>query len=80
MSREVHYKQGYRIIISNGFYEVVNGRCVEFYGQMSRPTLQSVWDRTVRVQQAEEYERWKQEHPLNIEETKVDYGNCRARN
>ena len=79
MKREVHYKQGYRIIICNGFYEVVNGNCVEFYGEMTRPTLQSVWNRTVRVQQEEEFERWKQ-RTFNIEETKVDYGNCRARN
>lgn len=69
MGREVHYKQGYRIIICNGFYEVVNGKCVEFYGQMNRPTLQSVWDKTVRLQQAEEYELWKQQ-----QESKVDYG------
>ena len=64
MSREVHYKQGYRIIIYNGFYEVVDGKKVLFYGQMSRPTLQLVWSITVRVKQEEEFERWKQEHVM----------------
>lgn len=70
MSREVHYKQGYRIIICNGFYEVVNGKYVEFYGEITKPTLQSVWNRTVRLKQ-EEFERWKQEHAFNIEETNI---------
>lgn len=54
MKREVHYKQGYRIIICNGFYEVISGKCVEFYGELShKPTLQEVWNKTVALRQAE---------------------------
>lgn len=61
MKREVHYKQGYRIIICNRFYEVVSGKCVVFYGELKhRPTLQEVWNKTIGLQQEEEFARRKQ--------------------
>lgn len=48
MKRSVYYKQGYKIVITDNFYEVSDGKTATHYGQMSHePTLQEVWNETV---------------------------------
>ncbi len=48
MRRIIHYRQGYKIVINNKFYEVSNGNRVIHFGALRhRPTLQEVWNKTV---------------------------------
>lgn len=57
MKRTVHYRQGYRIIISDKFYEVISGNRVLHFGELRhRPTVQEVWNKTIGIQE-EEYAR-----------------------
>lgn len=54
MRRTVHYKRGYRIIICNRFYELVDGKKVLFYGELQhKPTVQEVWNKTVGLHSKE---------------------------
>ena len=55
MSRKVHYKQGYKIVINEKFYELSDGRKLLYFGQLRhRPTPQEVWNKTIRLEQEEE--------------------------
>ena len=48
MKIAVHYRQGYRIIISDKFYEVISGNRVLHFGELRhRPTAQEVWNKTI---------------------------------
>lgn len=48
MKRSVYYRQGYKIVITDKFYEVSDGKTATHYGQMSHePTLQEVWNETI---------------------------------
>ena len=54
MARIVHYKQGYKIIINNKFYELIDGKTVLYFGELShRPTVQEVWNKTIGLNQQE---------------------------
>ena len=54
MKRAVHYKQGYKIIISGRFYEVVDGKRLLHFGELKhRPTLQEVWNKTIGSREEE---------------------------
>lgn len=54
MKRAVHYKQGYKIIISGRFYEVVDGKRLLHFGELKhKPTLQEVWNKTIGSQEEE---------------------------
>ena len=55
MSRKVHYKQGYKIVIKDKFYEVSSGNRVLHFGELRhRPTPQEVWNKTIGLEQQEE--------------------------
>ena len=55
MSRKVHYKQGYKIVINEKFYELSDGRKLLYFGQLRhRPTPQEVWNKTIGLEQEEE--------------------------
>lgn len=55
MGRSVHYKQGYRIIIDNKFYELSDGKRALYYGELRhRPTVQEVWNKTIALELQEE--------------------------
>ena len=54
MKRIVHYKQGYRIIICDKFYEVISGNRVLYFDELRhRPTVQEVWNKTIGLQEEE---------------------------
>ena len=55
MSRKVNYKQGYKIVINEKFYELSDGRKLLYFGQLRhRPTPQEVWNKTIGLEQEEE--------------------------
>lgn len=52
MRKEIGYKHGYRIIISNGFYEVIDGRRVVHFGQCNKTaTVQEIANNTISVKE-----------------------------
>ena len=54
MARIVHYKQGYKIVINNKFYELIDGKTVLYFGEFRhRPTVQEVWNKTIGLNQQE---------------------------
>lgn len=64
--RTVNYKQGYMIIINGKFYEVADGRRIIYYGKLRhKPTVQEVWNKTVRVDMEEQIERRRQRNRTN---------------
>lgn len=55
MGRTVHYKQGYKIVIRNKFYELSEGKKVLYFGQLKhRPTPQEVWNKTIGLYRSQE--------------------------
>ena len=53
--RTVYYKQGYKIVIKDKFYELSDGRKLLYFGQLRhRPTLQEIWNKTIALDQEEE--------------------------
>jgi hypothetical protein len=47
MKRQVAYKQGYKIVICEKFYEVADTKRILHYGNLSHiPTVQEVWNKT----------------------------------
>ena len=53
--RTLHYKQGYKIVIKDKFYELSDGRKLLYFGQLKhRPTPQEVWNKTIVLDQQEE--------------------------
>lgn len=55
MKRIVHYKQGYKIVITGRFYEVSDGKALTHFGELRHnPTLQEVWNKTIGLEQQEE--------------------------
>lgn len=55
MKKIVHYKQGYKIVITNKFYEVSDGKALTHFGELRhKPTLQEVWNKTIGLKQQEE--------------------------
>ncbi len=54
MKRAVHYRQGYKIVITNKFYEVSKGNRITHFGELRhKPTLQEVWNKTIGLEQGE---------------------------
>ena len=52
--RTVHYKQGYKIVIKDKFYELSDGRKLLYFGQLRhRPTPQEIWNKTIALDQQE---------------------------
>lgn len=52
MKRVVHYKQGYKIMISGKFYEVSDGKRILYFGELRHnPTPQEVWNKTIGTQE-----------------------------
>lgn len=55
LKRQVAYKQGYKIVICEKFYEVSDVKRILHYGKLSHtPTAQEVWNKTIGMQLVEE--------------------------
>ena len=55
MTRTVHYKYGYKVVITGKFYEVISGNRVLYYDELShRPTVQEVWNKTIGLYRSQE--------------------------
>ena len=56
MKRKVYYKQEYKIVINDRFYEVIDGKTVLYYDELKHePTIQEVWNRTVGTEHYVDY-------------------------
>ena len=54
MARTVHYRQGYKIIINNKFYELIDGKKDMYFGELRhRHTVQEVSNKTIGLNQQE---------------------------
>lgn len=54
MKKLIGYKRGYKIQIIDGFYEVVNGRCVTHFGKCRKnSTIQEIINKTIDLDQEE---------------------------
>lgn len=52
MKKIIGYKHGYRITISDGFYEVIDGRVVTHFGQCNKTaTVQEIANNTISVKE-----------------------------
>ena len=52
MRKKIGYKQGYKITISDGFYEVVDGRTVIHFGRCDNSaTVQEIANKTISVKE-----------------------------
>ena len=52
MRKKIGYKHGYRITISDGFYEVIDGRTVIHFGRCDNSaTVQEIANKTISVKE-----------------------------
>ena len=52
MGKKIGYKHGYKITISDGFYEVIDGRVVTHFGQCNKTaTVQEIANNTISVKE-----------------------------
>ena len=52
MRKKIGYKHGYKITISDGFYEVIDGRVVTHFGQCNKTaTVQEIANNTISVKE-----------------------------
>lgn len=66
MRRIIHYRQGYKIVINNKFYEVSDGKTITHFGELRhKPTLQEVWNKTVGLKQEEKLTSGKRTKAYN---------------
>lgn len=55
MKREVHYKEGYKIVITDKFYELSDGKTVLYFGELRhRLIVQEVWNKTIGLYRSQE--------------------------
>lgn len=55
MKRTVHYKEGYKIVITNKFYEVLDGKMLLYFGKLRhKPTVQEVWNKSIGLLRRQE--------------------------
>ena len=55
MKRTVHYKEGYKIVITNKFYEVSDGKTLMYFGELRhKPTIQEVWNKSIGLLRSQE--------------------------
>lgn len=55
MKRVVHYREGYKIVITDKFYELSDGKTVLYFGELRhRPTVQEVWNKTIGLYRSQE--------------------------
>lgn len=67
MRRVTHYRQGYKIVINNKFYEVSDGKTITHFGELRhKPTLQEVWNKTVGLEQGKDFQMEKEQKPITI--------------
>lgn len=67
MKRAVHYREGYKIVITDKFYELSDGKTVLYFGELRhRPTVQEVWNKTIGLYRS-------QEVTTNARRTKANY-------
>lgn len=53
MRKKIGYKHGYKIIISDRFYEVIDGRTAVYYGQCNKTaTVQEIANDTILKEDA----------------------------
>lgn len=66
MRRIIHYRQGYKIVINNKFYEVSDGKMITHFEELRhKPTLQEVWNKTVGLEQEKRYSNGKRVKAYN---------------
>ena len=55
MKRTIHYREGYKIVITDKFYELSDGKTALYYGELRhRPTVQAVWNKTIGLHRSQE--------------------------
>ena len=55
MKREVHYRENYKVVITGKFYELIDGKTVLYFGELShKPTVQEVWNKTIGLYRSQE--------------------------
>ena len=55
MKREVHYREGYKIVITGKFYELSDGKTVLYFDELRhKPTSQEVWNKTIGLYRGQE--------------------------
>ena len=60
MRKKIGYKNGYKITISDGFYEVIDGRVVTHFGQCNKTaTVQEIANNTILKEDANANHRGK---------------------
>lgn len=65
MKSRITYKQGYKILICDQFYEVSYGNRALYYGKFKhRPSVEEVWNKTIGLgrESDEETGRRKKNH------------------
>lgn len=66
MRRIIHYRQGYKIVINNKFYEVSDGKTITHFGELRhKPTLQEVWNKTVGLELEKRFSNGKRAKAYN---------------
>lgn len=54
MKKITGFKKGYYIRIIDGFYELIDGKTVLYFGELKhRPTVQEAWNKTIGLYQQE---------------------------
>ena len=79
MGKKIGYKHGYKIIISDGFYEVIDGRTVIHFGRCDNSaTVQEIANKTISVKERivtqskpNVYQHWKNKLIMSITMIKV---------
>ena len=82
MSKRIGYRLGYRIQIINGFYEVVSGNRVVFFGECRKnSTIQEIANKTILSQMEESdvtYRKRRIESAFREEVSRGRFGRCKT--
>lgn len=77
MSKRIGYRLGYRIQIINGFYEVVSGNRVVFFGECRKnSTIQEIANKTILSQMEESDVTYRKRRIESAFREEVSRGNC----
>jgi len=56
MRRTVYYREGYKIVIMDNFYEVSDGKTALYYEEcVKQPTIEYIWNKTLKYRQTKPY-------------------------
>lgn len=79
IKRTVNYKKGYKIVITDKFYEVMDGKAVLHFGQLRhKPTVQEVWNKTLGLKTEEELEKQRASQDRQMGNIKNRFRNNRG--